>query len=323
MSVAEYAARWPRLHAVRRSTRRLYEHWLEAVWLPAFGLLGLEAVTRQGVLEVLDVQRARGLKPGTVRSALGVFRGLLADARDDGLVQDNVATRLGRRCGRVEPVTKALDATELAAFLCGAATHRPMQLPLFLTLARAGVRVGEALALAPRHVDLHGRTIEIAGTRLRDGTIVVPKTRASRRRVDVSQQLARALRPLVAHREPWLFGTRRGPLPYHAVGRDFAAVRDAVGLRRELTPHSLRHTYASLLIARGVSPAYVQRQLGHASIALTLDLYGHHLPYRNLAAVDGLDDDVALGSSAAYAPPPHERRLRRPAGTRVSRSRPV
>jgi len=49
------------------------------------------------------------------------------------------------------------------------------------------------------------------------------------------------------------------------------------------------HTYASLLIQQGESPAYVQRQLGHASIKLTVDTYGKWLPMGNKAAVDRLD----------------------------------
>ena len=52
----------------------------------------------------------------------------------------------------------------------------------------------------------------------------------------------------------------------------------------------LRHTFASLLLQAGVSPAYVQRQLGHASIQLTVDTYWRWLPMGNKAAVDGLDE---------------------------------
>jgi integrase len=55
------------------------------------------------------------------------------------------------------------------------------------------------------------------------------------------------------------------------------------------TPHCPRHTLASLLLQQGVSPAYVQRQLGHASIQLTVDTYGKWLPMGNKAAVDSLE----------------------------------
>lgn len=64
------------------------------------------------------------------------------------------------------------------------------------------------------------------------------------------------------------------------------------------TPHGLRHTFASLLLQQGESPAYVQRQLGHASIKLTVDTYGKWLPMGNKAAVDRLDDGGALASGS-------------------------
>ena len=71
------------------------------------------------------------------------------------------------------------------------------------------------------------------------------------------------------------------------------------------TPHSLRHTFASLLLVNGESVYYVQRQLGHASIQLTVDTYGKWLPAGNKAAVDRLDGSGSpedSGSATAEAP---------------------
>ena len=67
---------------------------------------------------------------------------------------------------------------------------------------------------------------------------------------------------------------------------------------RYRNPHVLRHTYASLRLAQGESIAYVKEQFGHASIRLTVDLYGHLVPGGNRAAVDRLDDVVSLDLSA-------------------------
>jgi integrase len=53
--------------------------------------------------------------------------------------------------------------------------------------------------------------------------------------------------------------------------------------------HDLRHTFASLLIQNGESLAYVRDQLGHSSIQVTVDIYGHLVPGANRAAVDRLD----------------------------------
>ncbi|MFN2557789.1 MAG: tyrosine-type recombinase/integrase [Nitriliruptorales bacterium] len=75
-----------------------------------------------------------------------------------------------------------------------------------------------------------------------------------------------------------------GPLRYSNFMKRARAV-DAAQLGR-LTPHELRHTAASLLIAEGASPKSVQAQLGHASITVTLDIYGYLWP-------EHLDDVMA------------------------------
>ena len=64
------------------------------------------------------------------------------------------------------------------------------------------------------------------------------------------------------------------------------------GLRR-IRIHDLRHTYASLLIQNGESLAYVKEQLGHHSIQMTVDVYGHLVPGSNRQAVDRLDDPTS------------------------------
>jgi integrase len=89
----------------------------------------------------------------------------------------------------------------------------------------------------------------------------------------------------------WVFPSERGgPLQVANVrGRAFKRVLEHAKLPSHITPHCLRHTFASQLLQAGVSPVFVQRALGHSTIALTVDLYGRWLPMRDLAAVDRLD----------------------------------
>ena len=94
------------------------------------------------------------------------------------------------------------------------------------------------------------------------------------------------------------FVSRRAtPLDASNVRRAFAKVLKSAELPPHFTPHCLRHTYASLLLQNGESPVYVQRQLGHASIQLTVDTYGKWLPMGNKAAVDRLDQTGARTTS--------------------------
>jgi integrase len=69
------------------------------------------------------------------------------------------------------------------------------------------------------------------------------------------------------------------------------------GLRR-IRFHDLRHTFASLLLQNGESLVYVKEQLGHSSIQVTVDTYGHLIPGANRAAVDRLDDATSRNPDA-------------------------
>ena len=72
-----------------------------------------------------------------------------------------------------------------------------------------------------------------------------------------------------------------------------AIVKKAEVRRRRSLIHVLRHTFGSLLIQQGESLAYVRDQMGHASIQVTVDIYGHLVPGGNRAAVDRLDSDAS------------------------------
>jgi integrase len=89
----------------------------------------------------------------------------------------------------------------------------------------------------------------------------------------------------------WVFCNETGSPLYedNLRHRVFYRLLEKAELRR-IRFHDLRHTYASMLIQNGESLAYVRDQLGHASIQLTVDTYGHLVPGANRQAVDRLDD---------------------------------
>jgi len=134
------------------------------------------------------------------------------------------------------------------------------------------------------------------------GRIDTPKS-GHGRTVDMSRQLEAVLRHLHTERKAetlrrgwrempaWVFCTTRGTMLNKGnVRRVFVRLLKRATLPLHFSPHCLRHTFASLLLQQGESPVYVQRQLGHASIKLTVDTYGKWLPMGNKAAVDRLDD---------------------------------
>jgi integrase len=163
------------------------------------------------------------------------------------------------------------------------------------------MRLGEALGLQWEDIDWHNRVIHVQRS-YTSGRITTPKN-GKTRRVDMSTQLTNILQDWQTRCEVDTLQRGWTEMPawafYTSTKRSFddANLRNGTwrpclanaGLRH-IRIHDLRHTYASLLIQQGESLAYIRDQLGHHSISLTVDTYGHLVPGGNRQAVDRLDD---------------------------------
>ncbi|HSE70232.1 MAG TPA: site-specific integrase, partial [Nocardioidaceae bacterium] len=145
-------------------------------------------------------------------------------------------------------------------------------------LAYTGMRWGEATAVRVRRVDLMKRRIEVVHTAIElngEMTYGTPKTH-QRRSVPVPRSLVDALAKHVAGKAPddLVFTTTRGDVMrnHNFRSRVFVPAAERIGMPG-LTPHDLRHTAASLAVQAGANVKAVQRMLGHASAAMTLDVY--------------------------------------------------
>ncbi len=160
------------------------------------------------------------------------------------------------------------------------------------------------LALTWADVDLDVGTLQVRRA-LSGGAVSEPKTKRSRRRIGLSGGAADALRD---HRKRQLEERmRRGDLwedrdlvfpstvgthmSQRNLTRASKAAASRAGLPETVRLYDLRHTCATLLLARNVHPKYVQELLGHASIALTLDTYSH--------VVEGMDGGTGAAMDAA------------------------
>jgi integrase len=242
-----------------------------------------------------------------VRLIYATIRAMLYAAVDDGLLLANPAAKHGKKLKLVKSKEarrdeiKAMTREQLDAFLAAARDKTPRYYPLLLTLARSGLRLGEARALQWDDLDLKARTVRVERTAGDDSRMLGTPKSGHGRPVDLSPQLADALRRLEVERKAetlrrgwralptWVFPNSQGDiLDSDKVRAAFKRALRAAGLPLHFSPHGLRHTYASILISEGVSPAYVQRQLGHSTYILTVDTYGSWLPMGN-KDVDRLD----------------------------------
>jgi integrase len=167
------------------------------------------------------------------------------------------------------------------------------------------MRLGELLAMKWSNLDWH-RSQYFVEESLYQGRFVDPTSAHSKRAINLPQSLIEVLRTHKARQSErhlqggeayqdhdLIFCTASGtPLDRgDVVKREFWPLLRQAGLRR-IRFHDLRHTFATLLIAQGESPKYIQAQLGHASIQVTMDRYGHLLPDVNRQAARRLEDSL-------------------------------
>ena len=289
-----------------------YRRVAARTWLPRLGPLPLDAIDRDMVDDWITAQRAvetlrskqararaltaqakgstdpipspRTYTPKSIAEAHSILSAVLQRAVDDELLTRNIAkgAALPSDAERLEMVI--LTENEFVT-LFDALPDRWR--PLVGLLYGTGLRWGEATALTPGDLDLDGVTPVLRVTRAwKKGEAGVylggPKTRRGRRTVAIPAQLVPALRDLTRGRpaDALLFtavgGGRVSGQKFHDRVWKPALVRSGISKRPRV--HDLRHTHASLMIARGMDLLQLQHRLGHESLKVTGDTYGHLMP---------------------------------------------
>jgi integrase len=272
--VAVYAKRWQdNLTHLKPSTLERYRGIVNTHIVPVWGGWQLGKIAPSDVNAWISTLVADGLRPGSVRQTHRVLSLILDSAVADGRLGRNPAkgARLPRPV-RKEPMY--LNAAQVSAL---AQAARPHELTI-LTLAFTGLRFGELAALKVRRFDHARRRLNVVESVTEVGSELVwttPKTHQTRS-VPVPAQLAEMLEERCQGKasNDLIFTSPLGKTLRLNNWRKTVwdpAVR-AAGLEG-LRPHDLRHTAASLAIQSGANVKVVQQMLGHASAAMTLDVY--------------------------------------------------
>jgi integrase len=229
----------------------------------------------------------------------------MVHALDDEIITANPVSGVFRRISAPRDPKREIDPLnheEVVLFLETCARCYPEHSVFFLTAFRTGMRLGELLALQWRDIDWHGKFILVRRSYKR-GRLNHTKT-GKQRRVDMSNQLTDALKELHRTRkkealesgtgrvEEFIFHRDGKPIAQNSIRYPFKRILEKAGLR-EIRFHDIRHTYASLLFSDGASPVYVKEQMGHSSIQITVDIYGHLISNSNRDVVNRLDTQPA------------------------------
>jgi integrase len=255
---------------------------------PAFGPRKLADVRRAELQRLIDRMQLDGSSPSTIRNTINAARALYRHAiRHDVVLTDPTdGLALPAVRGRRERVASPQEAERLLAAL--PATERG----LWATAMYAGLRLGELRALLWADVDLASGVIRVQRSWDVKAGPVAPKSRAGTRKVPITGVLRDLL---VEHRmqqgrdDGLVFGRTAGlTLNPSTVAQRAARAWQAAGLEA-ITLHECRHTFASMMIAAGVNAKALATYMGHASVTITFDRYGHLMPGSEDEAANLLD----------------------------------
>jgi integrase len=274
------------------STIRGYERCLRLRVIPTIGHLRITDVARRDLQRFADDLLANGLDPATVVKTMNpvqaIFRRLTQ--REELLTNPAADLDLPKGTQRRERIASPEEAADLLAAL--PASERA----LWATAFYAGLRRGELRALRVSDLDMATGVIRVERAwDDEEGEKHGGKSDAARRRVPIAavlrDSLLEHLMETARAGDDLVFGYTavRSFHPSTVRHRALAAWKG----REPITLHEARHTYASLMIAAGVNAKALSTYMGHSSITVTFDLYGHLMPGNEEEAAGRLDAYLA------------------------------
>ena len=306
ITLAQWVEKWEATLTVRPTTRALNLGVVRNHLLPRFGNWPLARITTADVQEMVAQDLAAGrLSNSAIRRHVIVLRTILKAAI--------TAQRLGRNsaAGVVLPAEdhrpqRFLEPEQIARL---AESFQPHYRPLIFTAAYVGLRWGELAGLRVENLDPLHRSIRVVEQLVEVGGHVSwgpPKTKAGRRTVTmpagVAEMLAKHMASEVVQRSGLVFPTIQGqPMRRSNFRKLWGRALATAGLT-DLHFHELRHTAAALAIGAGAHPLAIKERLGHSSITVTMDTYGHRFPDQDEALAQALNG-VLRDSLAARSRP--------------------
>lgn len=303
-----------RLNVVRETTiisnEKCYKHIK-----PEIGHMKLQAVRPEHIQKILNKMKREGYSGGYIDNTRQVMNMIFHQALMNGIILTNPVERfiLPKTEDKKEnPHRRALTEQEQAVFLECVAKRKPFYADIFYVGFSTGMRIGEINALEWEDIDfnrleihVNGTLIKTAGKEYHKGAV---KTGKSKRTIPLLPEIAKRLKKHKAEQaelrmmmgDKWepvkglehlVFTTMFGkPLLTLSVGRYIDSTVNTVNREEEkraeaehrkpnlmetFCPHSMRHTFATRALEKGIPPKVVQSYLGHSTIDVTMNIYTH------------------------------------------------
>lgn len=277
---------------LERTTTKAYSEQLKLHIIPFIGGLKLSDVSVAVVRAFEDKLRQSGRSVAMTKIILGSLGAILADAQERGLSARNAVRDLrrgrGKRGDRDKRNLKVgvdIPAPAEVSAIIAAATGRWR--PLFIVAAFTGLRASELRGLTWKDVDLKANELHVTQRADLFNKIGAPKSARSQRTVPFGPFVSNILKEwkLACPPGDLVFPTKKGSIEglSNIIQRGLIPTVSAAGLVMDGKAkyhgmHVFRHFHASWCIDRGLPPKVIQERLGHSSITLTFDRYGHLFP---------------------------------------------
>lgn len=287
----------------RQSTYERYRSISEKYIFPVIGKKPIDKIKRGDIKNLLLKHYKEGHSRSSVCLCRDVLSGVMGHAVDEEEIAVNPVIGVIKKLKLdrekkidIEPMTQK----EVKKILETCAEELPEHYPFFLCAFRTGMRLGELAGLRWDDIDWKNKRIRVERT-CKNGH-VSPTKNGKARLVDMSNHLQKTLQGLLKEKTGASQGNGEGgtaktifmrsgrSLHQNSVRGTWKRLLKKSGVHYRRF-HDIRHTYASLLLTQGESPVYVKEQLGHSSIQITVDIYGHWVPSSNREAVNQLDKE--------------------------------
>ena len=285
-----------------RSTRIERESHVNHYIVPAFGAKPIQNLTIDAI-EKQMVEWNKKVSAKTVNKVVRTLTEIMGEAKRHKKIGDNPAKEAKRLKQEVEEITpdKIFTRDELRRVI-GATEPGTRERAVVMTMALTGCRIGELLGASWEALDLktgkfHIRTTMADPDKGKPVLFKKPKTTKSVRTVDLSKDLVHELKLWKlkcppSERDLVIASDSGKPVRRRTVSEFLRGILQELRIEKQLSSHSFRHTFASLLLADRTPVPEVSHRLGHKNPKITMETYAHFIPEEKTTVIDDFSASI-------------------------------
>lgn len=295
---------------MKRSTLARYTYVLKRYILPVFGAVLLSQLTANQISEFLRRLQKNGLSGKSARDVGVLLKSILRySAKKLDCPSPGMTVELPAYRRKQIDIFYPDEIQRLAQMIMDEPTTTGIGILLTLN---TGLRLGELCALQYKDIDLRNGVVHVRKTvqRIRSGDrtslmVLPPKSDSARRTIPLPGDMAALLQKLVQSHpngENYLLTGKNVPMEPRTMQYQYRALLKAAGIPYR-NFHTLRHTYASRCVERGIDVKSLSEMLGHADVRTTLQVYVHSSLEHKMRVIQSICF-LAPALAAEFAPSP-------------------